>query len=509
MAFAYKDSRTTPPEGGPALRDNLGAKSMSVRSNGYPVPMRVPRRALALGLTVLSLLVAWPAPPAAHSVNLAASAPTAAVNLTADRAFVGRGDGLNLTLWVNVTGNGPIPTTWVNLTFNTAPQPSENGLVQGPGPWTQPSGCTPQLASGWSLKWRCTGLHAGSYVWGVPAYALGTATVGRYQIVTASAAATSGTGVTVTSANASVWIAGAIVRIDSVDSDPRESARGGQVIEFWVNASNDAGLDNPPLANGTGIAHDVTFQVALDPGLRPGEGLANLTTTFESLPPGTNLSVSILAIVSGNITAGGAVGIHVVLAYEDFNGHVIGPFEAQSSPLYILPSVTLSPPNLVAGAAIGLIAILATLVVLLYLGQRKIVIDEVFFMTKGGLLIQHVSRTPSSRKDDDLVASMFVAIQEFVRDSFAREASLDAVTFGPRRAAVVRGELTILAAVASHGDVEYLIPEMLAAIRAIEARYWDPLLAWDGFQRHLEGIDDALTRLLGGGFRSPWMVQLA
>ncbi len=218
--------------------------------------------------------------------------------------------------------------------------------------------------------------------------------------------------------------------------------------------------------------------------------------------------MNVIAIVASNLSAGTAVAIRVQLAYKDFNGQPLGPFEAQSSPLYVVQASTFSAPNLIAGAAIGLVAILATLVVLLYLGQRKILIDEVFLMTKAGILIRHVSRTPELQTDDDIVASMFVAIQEFVRDSFQREASLDAVTFGRRRAAVVRGELTILAAVASHGDVEYLIPEMLAATRAIEARYWDALVAWDGTRQRLEGLDEALNRLLGGEFRSPWRVQL-
>ncbi|HYM40165.1 MAG TPA: hypothetical protein VEY12_08510, partial [Thermoplasmata archaeon] len=353
------------------------------------------------------------------------------------------------------------------------------------------------------------GLRSGTYLWGIPAHAPTNATVGRYQVVSASAASTTGFGISEAGANASVWIAGSIVRIVSIDSVPSESARGGDIVKYWINATNEATGNLPQDANGTGTAFHVAVAIELDFGLQPGRGLVNLTTTFPSLPPGAQLSVNLDAIVASNLTAGTAVGIRVVLTYEDFNGHALGPIKAQSSPLYVVQTSALSAPNLIAGAAIGLGAILATLVVLLYLGQRKIVIDEVFLMTKSGLLIRHVSRTPELQKDDDIVASMFVAIQEFVRDSFQREASLDAVSFGRRRAAVVRGELTILAAVASHGDVEYLIPEMLAAVRAIEVRYWDALVAWDGSLRRLEGVDEALVRLLGGAFRSPWRVQLA
>lgn len=482
---------------------------MNVALDGWFVPMRSLRGLLLVGLMVLVLFGIAPSPPAPASFAVAASAPAAAINITADRGVVGRGDGLNFTVWLNVSGNGQFQRTWVNVTFNTAPNPNLNGLVQGPTGWTQPSGCSVLVASGWFLRWQCNGLHAGVYVWGVPAYVPSNASVGRYQRVMASTVSQWGTGSASDSANSSVWIAGAIVRVVGVDSQPSESARGGQIVQFWINASNLASMNLPEDANGTGTAFHVVVSIELDPGLRPGQGLVNLTTTSPSLPAGAQLSVSLQAIVADNLTAGTAVGIRISLSYQDFNGHPIGPLEAQSAPLYVVRASVLSTPNLIAGAAIGLVAILATLVVLLYLGQRKIVIDEVFLMTKGGLLIRHVSRTPEVQKDDDIVASMFVAIQEFVRDSFRREASLDAVQFGRRRAAVVRGELTILATVASRGDVEYLIPEMLAATRAIEAHYWDALVAWDGTLRRLGGIDEALTRLLGGEFRSPWRVQLA
>ncbi len=471
--------------------------------------MRIVPGLLILGLVVLASLAAVPGPAPAASFEVARSAPAAAINLTSDREVVGRGDRLNVTVWLNVTGNGQFQRTWVNLTFATAANPSQNGLVQGPVGWTQPSGCVVVLASGWYLQWQCVGLRAGSYVWGVPAYVPANASVGRYQTVTASTASQTGSGVVASSANATVWIAGAVVRIVDVDSVPGDSAHGGGVVQFWINATNDASVNPSEEANGTGTAFNVTVTIRLDPGLRPGSGLENLTTRFSNLPPSAVLSVNLETIVAENLSAGTVVGISVTLTYQDFNGHAIGPILAASSPLYVVGTNVLSTPNLIAGAAIGLGAIITSLVVLLYVGQRKIQIDEAFFMTKGGILIRHVSRKPELKKDDDIVASMFVAIQEFVRDSFRREASLDSVAFGRRHAAVVRGELTILAAVISHGDVDYVIPELLAAVRAIEARHWDVLVNWNGNMGQLAGVDEELDRLLRGAFRSPWRVQLA
>ena len=463
---------------------------------------------LFLGLAAL-LVAAAAAPPAGRPFRVDASAPASTLAIVSDHSIAGRGDFLNLTLWLNLTGNGQYQRTWVNLTLNTSAVPSQNSLVQqAPWPWTQPSGCTFGPDTNWYIVWECDGLKAGTYIWSVPVSVPANGSVGHAQRAEADTFSVFSTGSAQASANTSVWIAGALLRIVNVDSVPTDSVRAGGIVQFWVNVTNDA-APGPEDANGTGTARDATVPVELAAGLEPGKGAANLTTRIAELPPQGVLSVNLEAIVASNLTAGTSVGIRVLLAYQDFNNYSIGPIEAESSPLYVVRTSLLSPGSLVAGAVIGLGAILTTLVVLLYVGQRRIVIDEVFLMTKGGILIRHMSREPELRKDDDLVASMFVAIQEFVRDSFRREASLDAVAFGTRRAAVVRGELTVLAAVTSRGDAEAVTPELLAAVRSIEARHWDALRAWDGNLSRLEDVDPALARLMRGGFRSAWRVQLA
>ncbi len=470
------------------------------------------RLRLALGLVVLGLvaaLVASAAPATQHApFRVGASAPAATIAIVSDHAVAGRGDVLNLTVWLNVTGNGQFQQTWVNVSLNTQADPSRNSLSQGPLPWTQPAGCGFVVASGWFLEWECVGLRAGIYVWGIPAYVPDNATVGHDQRVEADTYSTIGGGNVSARANATVWIAGAVLRITDIDSEPANSIRGGQVVQYWINATNEANVTTEEAANGTGSAYNVSVVVELDPGLHPGQGAANLTSHFARLDPNAVLSVNLEAIVSENVTPGTSLGIRVLVVYQDFNNHTIGPIEATSSPLYIVAPNVLSTPNLLAAGAIGLAAILTTLVVLLYAGQRKIAIDEVFLMTKGGILIRHVSREPELTKDDDIVASMFVAIQEFVRDSFRREASLDSVAFGNRHAAVVRGELTILAAVISQGNAEAVTPELLAAVRAVETEYWDALRTWDGNVARLAGVEPILAELMSGHFRAAWRVKL-
>lgn len=468
--------------------------------------MRLAPGLLVLGLALLVLAATTPT-PADPPFRVVASAPSSTISILADRSVVGRGDALNFTVWLNVTGGGQFQLTWVNVSFNTAEAPRDNSLSLGPRP-PQPAGCDYIINSSWLLESECVGLRAGTYVWEIPAFVPDNATVGHDQRVDASSASAVSTGIVSGEANETVWIAGALLHIVEIDSAPMDSARPGEVVHYWINASNDA-VTRPSDANGTGTASNVSVTVELDPGLRPSESVANLTTRFPNLPPGADLSVNLEAIVAQNLAAGTTVGLQVLIVYKDFNNHTIGPIQAESRPLYVVRPNVLSTPNLVAGAVIGLAAILTTLMVLLYAGQRKIIIDEAFLMTKGGILIRHVSRVPNQRKDDDIVASMFVAIQEFVRDSFRKEASLDSVAFGRRRAAVVRGELTILAAVISRGDPEAVTPELLAAVRAVEVKYWDVLRAWNGNLSSLGGVDAVLAQLMKGGFRAPWRVQLA
>ena len=311
-----------------------------------------------------------------------------------------------------------------------------------------------------------------------------------------------------TSSNTTVWVARAGLRILGVDPVPTDSLRAGEIVRYRVNASNDAVAIASEIS-GTGTTFNMSVTIALAPGLRPGGATSNLTTEFPPLPPSGILSVNLKAIVAQNVTPGTSVRIRVLLSYRDINCHPLGPVEGQSSPLYVARTNLLSPGSLLAGAVISLAAILTTLIVLLYASQRKIVIDEAFLMAKGGTLVRHESRQPDSRKDDDRVASMFIAIQEFVRDSFRWEVALDSVAFGYRSAAVVRGELTAFAAITSHGDADAVTPELLAVAPTIETRYWDALRAWARSHSRLEGVDAIVGRLMKGAFRPPWRVQPA
>ena len=461
-------------------------------------PIAVSLLLVLAGLCVLAATVGPATTPREFPVHASASA---ALWLGVDKATVGRNESLEYTIWVNVSGSGQVQSASLNLTFPSYPNQTAPAILLIPGAATVPPGCF-RLADD---AWQCFSLRGGNaYRWSIPANVSEDASLGYVQAGNATLVAQTGSASETLTAAAGVYIAGARMEV-RISSEPAFAARAGEAVRFWINATNTADVEANQTANST--ANDVILTVALDPWLRLGPGSPPLTKTAANLTPGSTLAYEIQVIVQDNTTPGTLVGIRASLAYEDFNGYPLR-LENRSAPIYIRVGDVVSGPNLIAGAAIGLVAIVATLVVLLYLGQRRLTIEEAFLMHRSGVLLHHVSRNPDLRKDDDLVASMFVAIQEFVRDSFQSEALLDEVSFGGRRAAVVRGEHTVLAAVITRGDVAHLVPQMLAALRAVESTYGHVLDAWDGHMARLAGVDRILNRFLAGGFRSAWRARL-
>src|SRR2546422_11553768 len=96
---------------------------------------------------------------------------------------------------------------------------------------------------------------------------------------------------------------------------------------------------------------------------------------------------------------------------------------------------------------------------------------------------------------------MFVAIQEFVRDSFDTKATLDELSFAGRKAAVLRGHHVVLAALVSRGNPRYLFPQMKAVERALEKAHGPALVDWDGRVAGLDQTGPILDSFLAGGFR--------
>lgn len=126
--------------------------------------------------------------------------------------------------------------------------------------------------------------------------------------------------------------------------------------------------------------------------------------------------------------------------------------------------------------------------------QEASAIDDVFLIHNNGCLIAHCTRRLKPEMDDDILSSMLVAVQNFVKDSFKDEASIElkSIDFGEKRILIERGNHVIVAAVVS-GDVpQKLEGRMAGTIDAVEKKYGKALEQWGGSLDELRGAKELL-----------------
>jgi PKD repeat protein len=151
---------------------------------------------------------------------------------------------------------------------------------------------------------------------------------------------------------------------------------------------------------------------------------------------------------------------------------------------------------------VAIIGAAAGAFLLLYYHSRMIV-DDVFIIYHDGNLMAHQTRRLKPGMDDQILGSMLVAIQEFVKDSFKDEAStrLNRMDFGEKKVLVEKGDHIYLAVVL-HGKREGRVPQrMKEAISRAERDYMEALQEWDGDLEKVRGIKDEADPLLRPGLR--------
>ncbi|MEW5760786.1 MAG: 6-bladed beta-propeller, partial [Candidatus Thermoplasmatota archaeon] len=107
-------------------------------------------------------------------------------------------------------------------------------------------------------------------------------------------------------------------------------------------------------------------------------------------------------------------------------------------------------------------------------------LEEVFLVNNAGLVIAHVSKEETHVADEQIVAGMLTAIQDFVKDSFRRgmseaelkeEKRLGKLEYGKYRIIIERGKDAFLAAVITGYDNPWLRKKMSRVIKIIEQKY--------------------------------------
>jgi PKD repeat protein len=165
-------------------------------------------------------------------------------------------------------------------------------------------------------------------------------------------------------------------------------------------------------------------------------------------------------------------------------------------------NLTDRPNNVWMYAVLAAAAVLGA-ILLLYYRIRVMIVDDVFIIYQDGNLMAHQTRRLKPGMDDQILGSMLVAIQDFVRDSFKDESStgLNRMDFGEQKVLVEKGDFIYLAVVL-HGQYEGRVPQrMKDAISRAESTYSQALEGWDGDLEKVRGIKDETDPLLKGTLR--------
>lgn len=125
-------------------------------------------------------------------------------------------------------------------------------------------------------------------------------------------------------------------------------------------------------------------------------------------------------------------------------------------------------------------------------------VEEIFLLTAGGIMVSHASRDAKHVMDRDIVAGMFTAVQDFVKDTFKEKGggSLEEMELAHLRVRVIRARWTNLAIISTGRLSDAYVRGARTALEAFEGENRATLPSWDGDQDLLQGVDAMLDEVL-------------
>jgi hypothetical protein len=152
------------------------------------------------------------------------------------------------------------------------------------------------------------------------------------------------------------------------------------------------------------------------------------------------------------------------------------------------------------------IVLIVAILVLLLVRRGIYVLEDLFLITKSGLLIEHTGTTrdyeKGDEKDEDILAGMFVAVQEFIRDSFGgeEEEHLKRLDYGDKTVLIYRGDYIILASFLTGRLTKPFYKKMRMFVEDVEEHYEGEVEDWSGDIADLPEIEIKLHSLLEGRY---------
>jgi len=136
--------------------------------------------------------------------------------------------------------------------------------------------------------------------------------------------------------------------------------------------------------------------------------------------------------------------------------------------------------------------------VLLIWSKGDTLVDEIFVMTPSGMLLKHYTRRLRPDQDENILAGMLTAVQNFIRDSFEEGGGrLNEIRFEKYDIMISYSINVVIAAVISTRNPQKLRDKLAAAAREIEQLYGQRLRDWNGDTSELKHIDNVMKGIIG------------
>ncbi len=128
--------------------------------------------------------------------------------------------------------------------------------------------------------------------------------------------------------------------------------------------------------------------------------------------------------------------------------------------------------------------------------------DELFLISRVGLLITHLSSSEDESVDEDILSSMLTAVQDFVKDSFGDgemptiDGGLGRLEYRNKKVLLEHGDFVFLAGVVSGEEHPRMKGDLNRILDAVESEFSDILRDWDGDLDSVSGTGEVLGRLM-------------
>ncbi len=247
-------------------------------------------------------------------------------------------------------------------------------------------------------------------------------------------------------------------------SSPISKAYIGDPIFVYANVTDLIGVEKVVLIYTVG---NQTFEVEMTRANQAGSFVAEIPAQNRSV----NLSYAISAVDVSGMQSPLSQSFQIVLSQR--------------------PTL-----DMMWAFAVLLMSIVSALLVVAFV--TKPVVDEVFVIYHDGSLLSHHTRHLKPSMDDQILGSMLIALQSFVKDSFKDESMTDLkrMEFGDKRILVEREGPIFLAVILRGKRDGKATREMKYSLDGINHRFGEMLNPWDGDLEKVRGVKDMVKPLV-------------